>query len=154
VAKTVKNLPEMWETWVRSLGWKDPLEKGMATHSIVWEIPWTEDLHRLYSPWGCIESDMTEQLTLQSAYNIAWHMISVCCYDTHSRPGYGISRLGGKERKWKLLSRVQLFANPWTIAYQAPLSMGFSRQEYWSELPFPSPGDLPDPGIKPRSPAL
>ena len=42
----------------------------------------------------------------------------------------------------------------WTVAYQAPLSMGFSRQEYWSGLPFPSPGDLPDPGIKPRSPAL
>ena len=43
---------------------------------------------------------------------------------------------------------------PWTVAYQAPLSMGFSRQEYWRGLPFPSPGDLPDPGIKPRSPAL
>ena len=43
---------------------------------------------------------------------------------------------------------------PWTVACQAPLSIGFSRQEYWSGLPFPSPGDLPDPGIKPRSPAL
>ena len=43
---------------------------------------------------------------------------------------------------------------PWTVAYQAPPSMGFSRQEYWSGLPFPSPGDLPDPGIKPRSPTL
>ena len=52
------------------------------------------------------------------------------------------------------LSRVQLFATPRTVAYQAPLSMGFSRQEYWSGLPFPSPGDLPDPGIEPRSPAL
>ena len=46
------------------------------------------------------------------------------------------------------------FAIPWTIAYQAPPSMEFSRQEYWSRLPFPSPGDLPDPGIKPRSPTL
>ena len=44
--------------------------------------------------------------------------------------------------------------DPWTVAYQAPLSMGFSRQEYWSGLPFPSPGDLPDPGIKPGSPRL
>ena len=52
------------------------------------------------------------------------------------------------------LSRVWLFANPWTVAYQAPPSMGFCRQEYWSELQFPSPGDLPDPGIKPGSPAL
>ena len=42
----------------------------------------------------------------------------------------------------------------WTVAYQAPSSMGFSRQEYWSGLPFPSPGDLPDPGIEPGSPAL
>ena len=54
----------------------------------------------------------------------------------------------------KSLSRVQLFATPWTVAHQAPLSMGFSRQEYWSGLPFPSQGDLPDPGIEPRSPAL
>ena len=54
----------------------------------------------------------------------------------------------------KSLSRVRLFSTPWTVAYQAPLSMGFSRQECWSGLPFPSPGDLPDPGIKPGSPAL
>jgi len=50
------------------------------------------------------------------------------------------------------LSRVWLFAISWTVAFQAPLSMGFSRQEYWSELPFPPPGDLPDPGIEPKSP--
>ena len=54
----------------------------------------------------------------------------------------------------KSLSHVRLFATPWTIAYQAPLSMGFSRQECWSGLPFPSPGDLPNPGIEPRSLAL
>ena len=54
----------------------------------------------------------------------------------------------------KSLSRVRLFATPWTVAHQAPLSMGFSRQEYWSGLPFPSPGDLPGPGIEPRSPSL
>ena len=56
--------------------------------------------------------------------------------------------------KVKLLSHVRLFATPWTAACQAPLSMGFSRQEYWSELPFPPPQDLPNPGIEPRSPAL
>ena len=56
--------------------------------------------------------------------------------------------------KVKLLSRVQFFATLWTVAHQAPPSMGFSRQEYWSGLPFPSPGDLPNPGIKPRSPTL
>ena len=54
----------------------------------------------------------------------------------------------------KPLSRVRLFVTPWTVAYQAPLFMGFSRQEYWSGLPFPSPGDRPDPGIEPGSPAL
>ena len=50
-----------------------------------------------------------------------------------------------------MLSPVRLFATPWTVALQAPLSMGFSRQESWSGLPFPSPGDLPDTGIKPPS---
>ena len=54
----------------------------------------------------------------------------------------------------RMLSHVQLFAAPWTIAPQSPPSMGFSRQEYWSGLPFPSPEDLPNPGIEPRSPAL
>ena len=56
--------------------------------------------------------------------------------------------------KVKSLSHVRLLATPWTAAYQAPLSMGFSRQEYWNELPNPPPGDLPNPGIKPMSPAL
>ena len=46
------------------------------------------------------------------------------------------------------------FATPWTVAHQVPLSMGFPRQEYWSGLPFPSPGELPDPGIELKSPAL
>ena len=53
-----------------------------------------------------------------------------------------------------LLGRVRLFVTPWTIASQAPLSMGFPGQEYWSGLPFPSPGDLPDPGVEPKSPVL
>ena len=54
----------------------------------------------------------------------------------------------------KSLSRVRLFVALWTVAYQASPSMEFSRQKYWSGWPFPSPGDLPDPGIKPRSPGL
>ena len=53
-----------------------------------------------------------------------------------------------------MLSFIQLFATPWTVAHQAPLSMEFSRQEYWSELPSATPGDLSNPGIKPLSPAL
>ena len=58
------------------------------------------------------------------------------------------------KKKVKWLSCVQLFATPWTVAHQAPLSMGFSGQEYWSGLPFLSPGNLPDPGTEPRSPTL
>ena len=72
-------------------------------------------------------------------------------------PGPGLGDLRGrgkgKKRKVKLLSGARLFATPWTVAYQAPPSMGFSRQECWSGLPFPSPGDLPDPGIELGSPA-
>ena len=56
--------------------------------------------------------------------------------------------------KVKSLSHVQLFVTPWTVSYRAPPSMGFSRQEYLSGLPFPSPEDLPNPGIEPRSPVL
>ena len=51
-----------------------------------------------------------------------------------------------------LVAKLCLNVTPWTVAHQSPLSMGFSRQEYWSGLPFPSPGDLPNPGIKPMSP--
>ena len=67
-----------------------------------------------------------------------------------------VSRVKCKVKKVKVrsLSHVQLFVTPWTVAYQAPLSMGFSSQEYWSGLPFPPPGDRPNPGIEPRSPAL
>ena len=56
--------------------------------------------------------------------------------------------------KWMSHSHARLFATPWSVALQSPPSMGFSRQEYWSGLSFPSPGDLPDPGIEHRSPAL
>ena len=59
-----------------------------------------------------------------------------------------------KRKKVKSLSRVQLFANSWVVAHQAPPSMAFSRQEYWNELPFPSPGDLPNPRIEPESPQI
>ena len=57
-------------------------------------------------------------------------------------------------RVLRRFSHAQLSATPWTVARQAPLSTGFSRQEHWSGWPFASPGDLPDPGIKPRCPAL
>ena len=77
------------------------------------------------------------------------HLLAMSSHSQRKEQGSSLVVL-----KVKSFSRVRLFATPWTVAYQASLSMGFSRQEYWSGLPFPSPGDLPDPGIKPRSPAL
>ena len=72
------------------------------------------------------------------------------------KPYRDLERLNKKRLKVKVksLSRVRLFVTLWTVAHQGPLPMGVSRQEYWSGLPFPSPGDLPNPGIEPGSPAL
>ena len=67
----------------------------------------------------------------------------------HSIRGLKFKHPEKERKKVKSLSRVRLFVTTWTVAHQAPLSMGFSRQEYCSGLPFPSPGDLPDPGIEP-----
>ena len=107
---------------------------------------------------------------------ILWYLphfpITACAFTF--RTGYGLSRAEIKAYSSFKLSRgltsclmnnwrgiesvsrlvIQLFATPWIIAPQAPLSMGFSRQKYWSGLPFPSPGDLPDSGIEPQSPTL
>ena len=73
---------------------------------------------------------------------------------THATTQMNLEETVLRKIEVKLLSRVWLFATPWTVAHQAPPSMEFSRQEYWSGLPFPSPGDFPDPRIEPRSPAL
>ena len=116
----------MWETRVRSLGQEDPVEKEMAIHSstLAWRIPWKEEPGRL-------QSMGSQRVGHDLATSLSVQFSSV-----------------------QSLSRVQLFATLWTVAYQAPPSMGFSRSEYWSGLPFPSPGDLPDPKIEPGSPAL
>ena len=76
------------------------------------------------------------------------------CVLVHSAVFRFISKDTMKFCEVKWLSHVQLSATPWTVAYQAPLSMEFSRQEYWSGLPFPSLGDLPNPGNEPRSSTL
>ena len=68
-----------------------------------------------------------------------------------TEPSYTVKKKERERERVKSLSRVQLLATPWTVAYQAPMSMGFSRQAYWSGLPFPIPGDLPDPGMEPAS---
>ena len=75
---------------------------------------------------------------------------------THSTQmgSWGKTSLLGKSKSGLVAKSCLTLVTPWAVASQAPLSIGFSRQEHWSGLPFPSPGDLPDPGIKPRSPAL
>ena len=73
------------------------------------------------------------------------------CKYSHTKDGSGES--SEPVNQWRCC-HVRLFATPWSVAHQAPLSMEFSRQEYWGGLSFPSPEDLPNPGIEPRSPAL
>ena len=97
-----------------------------------------------WGPWVCKQSDKTERLNNSLLYG----PILTSVHDYWKNYSFDWS-----EVKWSH-SVVSDSATPWTVAHQAPPSMGFSRQEYWSGLPFPSPGDLPNPGIKPRSPTL
>ena len=94
-------------------------------------------------------------LTITTPHHWGFHLLSWKLASAVWQRLSGVMRQGevSGSVKVKSLRRVRLFVIPWT-AYQAPLSMGFSRQECWSGLPFPSPGDLPDPGIEPGSPAL
>ena len=141
----VKHLTTMQETWAQSLGREALLEKEMATHSsiLVWRIPWMEEPGRLQS-MGVAKSrtrlsDFTHSLGQHPGFS------------SRDTPNNLLSSSAELNVNVKLLSSC-LTLRP--HGHQAPLSMGFSRQEYWSGLPFPSPGNLPDPGIEPRSPAL
>ena len=111
----------------------------MATHSsiLAWRIPWTEEPGRL-QPIGRKELDTTEQLSLKLSPTW-WYL---------GRSKYLIQPASTRARGVPVCSSVRLFVTPWTVACQAPLSMESSRQEYWSGLPFPPPGDLPDLGIE------
>ena len=133
----VKNLPVRQETQVQSLSQEGPLEKEMATHSsiLAWETSWTE------KPAATAAKSLQPCLTLCNPINGTPPGVSV--------PGILQARtleLGAisfsNAWKWKVkvksLSPVRLLATPWTVAYQAPPSMGFSRQEYWSGVPLPS----------------
>ena len=91
--------------------------------------------------------DLLEETSGGEVFNQCFHQLTCMCM--HIR-----SYRNKEEKKVKSLSHVWLFATLWTVALQAPPSMGFSRQEYWSGFPLPSPGDLLNPGIDPRSPAL
>ena len=120
--------------------------------------------------YSCLESPMDRgawQATVHRAAK-SWAQLKRLSVHVHTRTPHTGTRTEGHEAlslailcyglmPWsevKSLSRVRLFVTPWTVADQAARSMGFSRQGCWSRLPFPSPGDLPDPGIEPGSPAL
>ena len=126
------------ETWVASLDREDPLEEGMATHSsiLAWRISWTEKPAGLQS-MGSRRAGYTERLTLSFILDFQAQCGGCYCYAVLSHFRY-----------------VRLFAAPWIVVCQSPPSMAFSRPGYWSGLPFPSPGDLLDPGSETGSPAL
>ena len=91
---------------------------------------------------------------MKTLWVLCSHLLAVSSHDLSLRhvPGELLLCLFLKVKvKVKLLSHVRFFVTPWASAYQVPLSMGFSRQEYWSGFPFPSSGDLPDPGIEPST---
>ena len=168
--------------WVPSLGQEDFLEEVTATHSSIldWRIPWAEEPGGLEftreqsltwrSDWACVRAVLLQSVRLAVPWGFSAHGIfqatfswvsclslivfnSWKCY-TQIFCSYWVNTENEEKLKVKSLSRIRLFATLWTVAHQSPPSMGFSRQEYWSGLPFPSPGDLPDPGIEPSSPTL
>ena len=125
----------------------------------------TKSCLTLVIPWAC-QAPLSIGLRI-----LEWVAISFSRGTSQHRNWTQVSRIAGRcftnwaireaylkykkmKVKVKLLSHVWLFATPWTVAHQASPSLGFSRQDYWSGLPFPSPGELPDPAIEPRSPAL
>ena len=119
----------------------------------------------LYSPWGRKESDKSEPLSLHFTSVVLEglilpqvHWLSAWSYQYCSRRWNTAAIAVRRSRKTLFLlfscSVVWIFTTPWTVGPHAPLSLSFCRQEYWSGLPFPPPGDLPDPGIELQSPAL
>jgi len=162
----VKNLPGMQETRVWSLGRDDPLEKEMATHSSVlaWRIPWTKEPGRLQS--------MGSQ---RAGHSWKWLTHTIDSYYTHQRhpppqvvrlySRYWLSCLIQFKARWKLqcvlccaVLSCSVMSNSLQLYGLLPTRLlcpwGFSRQEYWSGLPCPPPGDLPSPGTETRSPSL
>ena len=156
----VKNPPAMWETWVQFLGWEDPLQEGMATHSnvLAWRIPmdrgaWQATVHGVTKSHRCWATNI--YLMHAAAAKLLQSCPTLCDPIDGSPPGSPVPGiLQARTLEWvatsfsnawkwklkvKLLSRVRLLATPWTAARQAPPSLGFSRQEHWSGFLGPPP---------------
>ena len=155
--KNLLGMQERKETQVGSLGGEEPPGKGHRQLTPVFLPGGSYGQRSLagYSPWGRIELDMTKatehtHASCQQAYfTAADNNISSVNLSLLRLPNFCVSCFCCCS-----VNSVRLFATPWTETCQAPLSVGFLRQEYWSGLPFPSPEDFPGPGIQSVAPAL
>ena len=175
-------MQETQEMWGLSLCWEDPLEYEMATHSsfLAWKIPWTEKpgglqpmgSQRVRHDWACSHTHThmhTHGDKLAQVIQPLNFLLRKCSKPkAHSQASSWSRKTACTRLPFPFIiirfivslcvsvarSCPIICLTLWTIAWEGPLFIDFSRQEYWSRWPFPSPGDLPDPGIEPRSPAL
>ena len=151
--------------WVQSLGQEDPLEKGMATRSSIhaWRIPWTEETGGLQSMGSQRVRHKLRWLSTHAQWTLHSHQIEwgspYQSSEIYMKFTFHVN-LNEKVRAEPCIACYFVcvcaqpcltLCNPTDCSPQAPPSMGLPRQEYWSGLPFPSPGDLPDPGTEPMS---
>ena len=154
----------MQETQVWALGRNVPLEKEKEAHSSTLSLPRTQEPGQLQS-MGLQDLDTTKQLTSSEFYSSTRQLenneTNRGKVEEEVKQKSHQGEVNCKIRSWEK-GKVRVLScsvtssslQPWTVVHRVPLSMEFSRQEYWSGLPFPSPRDLPNPGIKPRSPTL
>ena len=154
----------MQETLVLFLGREDPLEKGYATqysgmensmdcivHGVTKRLTQLSDFHFTSLPYSWLWVRRAD-CKVTRRFLTVWRLAPLLPLLIVQRSPVKVKVKSSVMSEW--VATVHVSQTLWTVAHQAPPSMGFSRQEYWSGLPFPSPGNLPDPGIEPRSPAL
>ena len=154
----------MQETQLQSLGGEDPLEEGMATHSsiLAWKTPQTEKPGRLQS-MGSQKSQTWLKWFSKQAHTVLGKLMGImrtwCITDSLMCSSLHLLLVQRTTAVCQRMSQLlhaclpsQLFATPWTVAPSGSSVFGIFRQESWSGLPFPPPGDLPDPGVEPMSP--
>ena len=129
--------------------WKFSVSSNLPTHVVFWPEKKERKVNLVHS-FCAMHFFFLQCLLACCEFAMPTHFSALIWRGERVR----LVRNDGEVSEVKSLSRVRLFATPFMVAYQAPPCMGFSRQEYWSGLPFPSPGDLPNPGIEPGSPAL